>query len=658
MSRIVIASVLSCAASVSQAQVDFSHDFGTTGAPGTAVNASPNAGEIFTGNGAGNNILTANLASMGLVPGDNIDAFDRGDVISTQSGVSAFPFLFSVEPGAVGEMPYPVWAQAPFNAADIYALQSGVTGHVQAYNEPGLGLRTVPIESVDAMTDPMVGPGQRVYFSLQQGSPTLLGNAWSGADILTVVIGAPASLRRAASANDLGLIPADELDGLAIFGRQDVNGNGVFDAPGDSALVYFSVDETSVGVPGSDVRLRSLTSLHHGGDIYLGGLAGSHTLLHEADRRIRLCAGDVLDALKLGSTDPADPFPMYTPGFPDPNDEPRKPVNCPPYRGGGAPIGTFWVEVCDADVPDVVNWSIEIKMCDANGNTMIIKQDGQVRGMASADPNVKAQLIKDAFESMMFDKPGQDPDSVPMFKGLAKSVPPVNVGRPGISGEVCGFVNQDVIDCGWNVDAICFSFSNWTAMIVVKPVKGWFPDVKRRLGLTVEGIAEMEGLFRVSSADGFDDGATDMFFVTPLLPGQPGGVALGDIANQINIAGGLAQFDGVGTIDIRRLPIEPLPDSEGVSGPLVWEAGALNVGSLQVIVNASLARGPGSPCNAVDYAEPFGQLNFFDVSAFLAAFTNGEGQADLAYDGEFNFFDVSTFLQLYAQGCPDQGSDG
>lgn len=650
MNRTGIALVMSCAASMTQAQVDFSHDFGTTGAPGSAVNASPNAGEIFTANGV-SNILTANLASMGLGPGDNIDAFDRGDVISTQSGVSAFPFLFSVEPGAVGEMPYPVWAQAPFNAADIYALQSGVTGHVQAYNEPGLGLRTVPIESVDAMTDPMVGPGQRVYFSLQQGSPTLLANAWSGADLLTVVIGAPGSLRRAARANDLGLIPADELDGLALFGRQDVNGNGVFDAPGDSALVYFSVDETSVGVPGSDVRARSIGSLHHGGDIYLSGLAGSHTLLHEADRRIRLGAGDVLDALKLGSTDPADPFPMYTPGFPDPADEPKKPVNCPPYRGGGAPIGTFWVEVCDADVPSVVNWKLEIKMCDASGNTMSICIDGQVLGMASADPNVKAQLIKDAFESVMFDKPGQDPDSVPLFKGLAKNVPPVNVPRPGISGEVCGFVNQDVVDCGWNVDAICFSFSNWTAQIVVKPVKGWFPDVIRRPSLMIQGISDTDSTVRISTADGFGPGAIDEIYAVPLGAGQDGFSALFELSNQINDNGGISSVSPDQGLTIVSLPNDLPMDSEGVSGPLVWESGAINTPSLQVTVNAALARGPGSPCSAVDYAEPYGVLDFFDVSAFLAAYNDGAGQADLVYDGDLNFFDVSVFLQLYSQGC-------
>lgn len=656
MYRSAMSLVVSCVCVQTTAQVDFSHDFGTTGAPGSAVDAAPNAGEVFTGIGGGN-ILTADLASMGLAPGDNIDAFDRGDVFSIQSGVSAFPFLFSVEPGAVGELPYPVWAQAPFNAADVYALQSGVTGHVLAYNEPVLGLASAPAESIDAMTDPQVTPGQRVYFSLQQGSPTLLGNAWSGADVLTVIVGAPGTLARAFSANDIGLIPADELDGLAMFGRMDANGNGVFDDPADSALIYFSVDESSVGVPGSDVRARSIGSLHHGGDIYLSGLAGSHALLHEADRRIRLGAGDVLDALKLGSTDPADPFPMYLPGFPDPDDEPEKPANCPPYRGGGVPIGTFWVEVCDADVPNIVNWKLTIKMCDTNGNTRELCIGDQIRGMASSDPHVKAQLIKDAFERMMFDKPGHDPDSIPLFKGLAKNVPPVNVPRPGISAEVCGFVNQEVIDCGWNVDEICFSFSNWTAMIVVKPVKGWFPDVKRRPIISVEGTSDAESLVRVSSADGFGDTANDMVFAAPVFPGQPGGEVLGEIANQINDQGGSAEFDGVGTVVIRRLPLEPPADPDGVSGPLVWETGSLNNGSLQFTVAAALARGPGSPCGPADFAEPFWRLNFFDVSAYLEAFLDGEGQADLVFDGELNFFDVSLFLQLFSAGCPDADSD-
>lgn len=47
-----------------------------------------------------------------------------------------------------------------------------------------------------------------------------------------------------------------------------------------------------------------------------------------------------------------------------------------------------------------------------------------------------------------------------------------------------------------------------------------------------------------------------------------------------------------------------------------------------------------------------GDLNFFDVSAFLAAFGNMETVADFTGDGQFNFFDVSAFLSAFGDGCP------
>lgn len=47
-----------------------------------------------------------------------------------------------------------------------------------------------------------------------------------------------------------------------------------------------------------------------------------------------------------------------------------------------------------------------------------------------------------------------------------------------------------------------------------------------------------------------------------------------------------------------------------------------------------------------------GVLNFFDVSAFLAAFGAGDTAADFTGDGQFNFFDVSAFLAAFAAGCP------
>jgi hypothetical protein len=57
-------------------------------------------------------------------------------------------------------------------------------------------------------------------------------------------------------------------------------------------------------------------------------------------------------------------------------------------------------------------------------------------------------------------------------------------------------------------------------------------------------------------------------------------------------------------------------------------------------------------CSDADLAEPLGELNFFDVSAYLAAFTAQEPSADFDQNGNFDFFDVSLFLGLYNFGCP------
>ena len=55
---------------------------------------------------------------------------------------------------------------------------------------------------------------------------------------------------------------------------------------------------------------------------------------------------------------------------------------------------------------------------------------------------------------------------------------------------------------------------------------------------------------------------------------------------------------------------------------------------------------------APDLAEPYDELNFFDVSAFLTAFGNMEPIADINNDGAYNFFDVSAFLAAFGDGCP------
>ncbi len=64
--------------------------------------------------------------------------------------------------------------------------------------------------------------------------------------------------------------------------------------------------------------------------------------------------------------------------------------------------------------------------------------------------------------------------------------------------------------------------------------------------------------------------------------------------------------------------------------------------------------GPGTtdcanPCPADINGD--GNLNFFDVSAFLTAYNQMNPMADFNDDGEFNFFDVSAFLTAYNEGC-------
>lgn len=64
------------------------------------------------------------------------------------------------------------------------------------------------------------------------------------------------------------------------------------------------------------------------------------------------------------------------------------------------------------------------------------------------------------------------------------------------------------------------------------------------------------------------------------------------------------------------------------------------------------ASGDCNDCTA-DLAEPFGVLNFFDVTAYIALFNAQDPASDLAAPfGTFNFFDVTEFISLYNAGCP------
>lgn len=55
---------------------------------------------------------------------------------------------------------------------------------------------------------------------------------------------------------------------------------------------------------------------------------------------------------------------------------------------------------------------------------------------------------------------------------------------------------------------------------------------------------------------------------------------------------------------------------------------------------------------AAEFAPPSDELNFFDLQAFLAAFSAHSPEADLNADTVFDFFDVQAYLQAYSRGCP------
>ena len=76
-------------------------------------------------------------------------------------------------------------------------------------------------------------------------------------------------------------------------------------------------------------------------------------------------------------------------------------------------------------------------------------------------------------------------------------------------------------------------------------------------------------------------------------------------------------------------------------------SGTIHIDEIYVGVD-QLAAG----CNDADLAEPFGELNFFDVSAFLSAFSSSSPSADINNDGQWNFFDISAFLNTFNAGCP------
>lgn len=91
-------------------------------------------------------------------------------------------------------------------------------------------------------------------------------------------------------------------------------------------------------------------------------------------------------------------------------------------------------------------------------------------------------------------------------------------------------------------------------------------------------------------------------------------------------------------------PNEPLPD------------GVTVVRSTAVIRINSIANNDGTiatiGCQALQFASPVAQRDFFDVAEFLSRYSEQDASADMAAPfGTFNFFDVSEFLTQFSTSC-------
>jgi len=145
-----------------------------------------------------------------------------------------------------------------------------------------------------------------------------------------------------------------------------------------------------------------------------------------------------------------------------------------------------------------------------------------------------------------------------------------------------------------------------------------------------------------------------------LLPGWPS--AAMDIADNETIVG----FDYLGTN--RRAWIQPL--GAGDLQELVGYINSLGADippstSLEVIQAISSdgkklighTRIDGGWIITLEFECPAdftddGELDFFDISAFLTAFSANDPSADFTGDSAFDFFDISAFITAFTNGCP------
>jgi hypothetical protein len=616
----------------SRGDVVFSHDAGTTALPPPPPNAvfsAPDVADIFAsgplicsepGPNLGNLVLFGNPLAFGLMPGDNLDAMHvtRADYGPETAFLPTY--LFSVDMAAGGLPGTAVAAESPINRADVFLTMGGGTNAL-CVNQNQIGLAATPTADMDALTVQPIGTiplfGTPVYFSLTPGSPTLGAIGASAADVLVKITGTPGPPAVAITAAAIGLLPTDNLDALILVGGDDLDLNGVFDPFDTLPLVFFSVSNPSMGMPGTAVAGQAL-----GGDIFMS-LGGGTNGVALDDASIGLAPADNLDALDLITSS--------TPGAP-PFDTPVLPPPVP----FGCDVGVVQISVCVTGQHQQMGYCCmtisvicppPVGKVDIPLGTLCVPCDDPAAAMAA----ILAALLGATM-----------PDGTPVFSGPATPKPTPNP----LQRKSNLTVNPDLEPCKLNTVKLSFS-GCLTKDLALLPMTGGDLTGLVDNKYEVVGMTTAASLFTLAMPD------LPQVFI-PLPPGIPAQIAALQIRDGLQGAGYQVQIvppdDPMG--GALTIALDPLGRTvEGVDAIGAPDSGLENF--FELTFTPPVQVGCEADLNGDEV------VNGFDLALLLGVWTGPFlyapcppfQPADLVEDCRVNGLDLATLLAGWGP-CP------
>lgn len=432
----------------------------------------------------------------------------------------------------------------------------------------------------------------RAFASLSTGNP--LGV--SGADVLVdadarIATGAPGDEATYADAEDLGLLPSDDIDGLAVFDR---DGDDTFD---DDDAILLSLARES----------PSLETLAVGAADVLIVRAGAAPAVFATAEELGLLPTDNIDALDIA------------PLIGDAEETIRRSVEvitvaCQGFEG----YTPFFFDYLDFDASgDFRPLGAEVVLAnvDDRGFPFTLSHDG-------ADGKL-------AFSTTWINT--RDGDGLSDGDFIGVSVDP-------------GFAAVDAIPFTATLEGTrFFEFNDPDGMLRL-----------RIADTDVAGLTDvaLEIAFLVRNT-GWEAG--DNVSVTLLTDaGDVSVISLAGGDDGSDPATGMNAFNQANPLNFVELftPVPPEATTAGVEVTFEADVNEESASVDNIRLTARPSFGP-APCNAADLGTPFAILNSTDINAFVAAFLAVGAAADLAAPfGIVNSTDINAFVANFLGGCP------